>query len=196
MSAEDWRRSIGIAAVVAIVVVATAILATDLALGGPDEPQPENMAPPAPSIGAVTPAPVTYVPPPTYTPTPGPTAVPGPVAQMQDQRRRDDLANIAAALEQYHAKEGEYPSTGGNAQTACNYPDVDALCKLKDYIDPLPTDPKGDPGQNGYWYISDGTTFTLVAAMDSSADATPATCESQFAEMLKKENLYCLTSGQ
>lgn len=193
---RDWRKVIALGPVVAIVAVVIAIVATDFTFNGADEPKPENLAPPVPSVHAYTPLPATYVPPPTDTPTPGPTAISGAVAQMRDQRRMDDIEKIRAALVQYNAKNGEYPSTGNNAQTACTYKDADALCKLEDFLDPIPADPEGNPGRNGYWYISDGTTFTLVAAMDDPANATPTKCQANLADQLKKSNLYCLTSGQ
>jgi hypothetical protein len=184
----------GPVAVIAGVIIV--IIATDFAFfGNADEPKPENQAPPAPTVGAVTPLPATYVPAATETPTPPPTAVTGIAAQMRDQARKDDIEKIRIALEKYHEKEGAYPDTSSNAQTACNYQDVDALCKLKDYLDPVPTDPQGDPGQNGYWYISDGTTFTLVAGMDMATNATPTTCDPHLTESLKKSNLYCVTGG-
>ena len=75
MSQKDWRKVITIGPVVAIVAVVIAIVAMDFTFNGTDEPQPENLAPPVPSVHAYTPLPATYVPPPTDTPTPGPTAI-------------------------------------------------------------------------------------------------------------------------
>ena len=169
----------------------------DIALGGPSNPQPANSAPPPEviraTIAALPVTPTVYVPAATDTPTPGPTAVPGVVAQQRDQQRLEDLAKIKAALEQYRNDKGEYPSTGGNIQTACTYKDIDALCELGDLLDPIPTDPMGDPVDNGYWYISDGKTFTIIAGMDSPANALPAKCAEGVAQHTKKSNLYCLT---
>ncbi|MGD0765392.1 MAG: type II secretion system protein GspG [Dehalococcoidia bacterium] len=196
MSKVNWRKVITMSPIAVIAGVIIVIIATDFAFfGSADEPKPENQAPPVPAVGAVTPLPATYVPLPTETATPPPTAVTGPAAQARDQTRKDDLAKIQAALEQYKAKEGQYPDTSNNPQTACTYQEVDALCKLKDYLDPVPADPQGDPGQNGYWYLSDGKTFTLIAAMDMEADATPTKCDPNYADTLKKSNLYCVTSS-
>ena len=192
MSERDWRKVITIGPVVAIVAVVIAIVAMDFTFNGTDEPKPENLAPPVPSVRAYTPLPATYVPPPTDTPTPGPTAISGAVAQVRDQRRKDDLEKTRAALEAYHAKNGDYPSTGNNVQSFCTYKDIDALCKLKDFLDPIPM----DPDQSSYSYVSDGKTFTLIAVMDDPANATPTKCDARFAEHLKKSNLYCLTVGQ
>ena len=192
MSQKDWRKVTTIGPVVAIVAVVIAIVAMDFTFNGTDEPQPENLAPPVPSVLAYTPLPATYVPPPTDTPTPGPTAIPGAVAQARDQKRKDDLDQTRIALQAYHAKNGDYPSSGNNVQSFCNYKDIDVLCKLKDFLDPLPV----DPAQNVYAYVSDGKTFTLIAEMDDPANATPTKCEPRFAEHLKKNTLYCLTGGQ
>ena len=57
------------------------------------------------------------------------------------------LEQIAAALEKYYDKKKEYPTTGGNLQTVCTYEEIDAGCKLKDFLDPIPADPRGDPAQ-------------------------------------------------
>jgi type II secretory pathway pseudopilin PulG len=177
----------------AIIAVIVAIVVTDFAIGGADEPEPENLALLGPGAAAATPIPPTPVgPSPTVPPTLAPTPSGGPIAEMRDAKRKEDLDRIRSALEEYNDEEDEYPSTGGNAQTTCNYPDIDALCKLKDLIDPIPTDPRGDPGTNGYWYVSDGETFTLIAEMELAANATPERCDESLAEMLEKSNLYCL----
>jgi hypothetical protein len=98
---------------------------------------------------------------------------------------------ITVALKQYHDDKGEYPSTGGNIQTLCSYPDIDAGCKLTDFIDPIPSDPTGQSVLNGYWYSSDGKTYVVIAGMDSSANATPDKCEKRFFDHTRKTNLYC-----
>jgi hypothetical protein len=198
VSREDWRKLLPYSPVAAVVVIILVALVMDLTLGGPSNPKLDNSAPPPEVLRATVEAepvsPTPFVPPATETPTPGPTAVPEVVAQMRDQTRISDLYSMATALEQYRQDNGEYPSTGGNIQSACNYVDIDALCKLKDYIDPIPSDPAGPSVLNGYWYTSDGKSFTLVAGVDSPTDATPAKCEERFTAHTKKDYLFCLTS--
>jgi hypothetical protein len=109
---------------------------------------------------------------------------------MRDERRKSDLEAVRAALEKYYDKKKEYPSTGGNAQTMCTYPDLDALCKLTDFLDPVPADPRGDSATNGYWYISDGKSFTLIAEMEIKANVSPQGCPQ--VPVKTKTDLYCV----
>jgi hypothetical protein len=196
LSQRDWRRLLPYAPVAAVIVVIVAALGTDLAFGGPSKPKVDNAAPPPEvaraTIAAAPVSPTPYVPPPTATPTAAPTALPEFIAQSRDKTRMDDLAKIAGALEQYRKQEGEYPSNGGAIQTMCTYQEFDAGCKLKDVLDPLPEDPLGDPAKNGYWYSSDGKKFTLIAAVDSPANATPDKCDERFSQHTAKTNLYCV----
>ncbi len=197
LSPPDWRKMLSFAAIAAVLVVIVVALAMDLIFGGPGKPEVDNSAPPPDvlraTIAAAPHSPTPYAPPPTKRPTPGPTAVLGVVAAERDQTRLIDLATIAAALEQYRQKEGEYPSTSGNTQTLCAFKDVDAGCKLGEVLNPIPEDPLGDTVQNGYWYWSDGKSFVIIAGMDEPSNATPTKCEQGFARQTKKTNLCCLT---
>ena len=189
-----WLTARVALAIVPIIAVVTAIVATDLATGGADEPKSENQAGLGPGVAAATPRPKTPLPlPSTITPTAGPTTVPGPIAELRDKTRKDALATVQAALEQYYDKKKEYPSTSGNAQTMCNYPDIDALCKIKDFLDPIPADPLGDQATNGYWYVSDGKTYTLIAGMELPENVTPQGCPK--VPVSTKTSLYCLSGG-
>jgi len=196
-----------IAAIAAIAAVVIAIVITDLSTGGADEPNPEDQVA-VPSGAAATPLPRTPVPrtvlptvPLTTSPTPAATAastaVPGEIAEARDNTRKDDLQQMAAALEKYYDKKKEYPTTGGNLQTACIYQEIDAGCKMKDFIDPIPSDPRGDAGANGYWYNSDGKSYTLIADMELPANATPQDCPDEAVKNLKdaKTNLYCVRAS-
>jgi len=195
VSRKTWLTVRVIAPIMAIAAVVVAIVVTDSVMGGADEPEPENLAPLGPGAAAATPIPPTAaagMPAPTVAPTQTPTPITGPVAEMRDARRMEDLGLLKAALAEYYEEEDEYPSTGGNIQTVCNYPEIDALCEIEDLIDPIPTDPSGDPGKNGYWYTSDGKTFTLIAGMELEANATPGRCPELAARHTDKDNLYCL----
>jgi hypothetical protein len=194
---EEWRKLLPYAPIAAVVIAIVAALWLDLAFGGPSKPQVDNNAPPPEvlraTVAAAPASPSPYAPPATATPTAGPTGEPEFASVLRDKSRQDDLATIAAALEQYRQKEGEYPTTGGNIQTVCTYKEIDAGCKLEEFLNPIPSDPAGDAVKNGYWYSSDGKTFTLVAAVEQPTSTTPGKCEQRFAEHTKKTNLYCLT---
>jgi hypothetical protein len=196
LTRKDWLR-IATAPIITIVAVVAAIIATDLATGGAHEPKSENQAALGPGAAAGILLPKTPLPPPnTRTPTAAPTVVSGPVVEARDKTRKDDIERMAAALQKYYDKKKEYPSTGGNLQTLCTYVDIDAGCKVKDFIDPIPSDPRGDPAMNGYWYTSDGKSYTLIAAMELPANATPpGSCPEAAAKHTKKPNLYCLAAG-
>ncbi len=200
MSREDWRKWLPYAPVASVILVIVIAVALDLALGGPTSAKPQNEAPPPDALRATDAAapvsPTPWSPSATETATPGPTSVPDVVARARDQTRISDLYKIAVALQQYKSDKGKYPTTEGNLQSACAYVDLDALCKIKDYLDPIPSDPDGDPVTNGYWYVSDGDTFTLVAGVDSSVDASPSNCDQGFYDHTKKQNLYCLKSAK
>ena len=196
LTRTDWLR-ISTAPIITIVAVVAAIIATDLATGGAHEPKPENQAALGPGAAAATSRPKTPLPPTsTRTPTAAPTTVSGPVVEARDKTRKDDLERMAAALEKYYDKKKEYPSTGGNLQSVCIYKDVDAYCKVEDFIDPIPADPLGDPAANGYWYASDGKSYTLIAAMEMPADAMAQNCPEAAPKHTKKANLYCLTGNR
>jgi len=197
LSRRDWRKLLPYTPIAAVVVVIIAAFGMDLTFGGPSKPQVDNSAPPPEiaraTIAAAPVSPTPYVPPPTATATAEPTVVPGSVAATRDETRLGDLMRIVVALEQYHKENGEYPSTGGNIQTLCTYQEVDAGCKLKDILNPIPADPLGEAAKNGYWYSSDGKTYSLIAGMESPANATPEKCEERFAQHTKKANMYCVT---
>ena len=144
---------------------------------------------------------------PTFTPgpteTPGPTSTPGPApttdAQAtatvptggEDERdgtRVQDLQRIALALDEYRSDEGDYPSTGGNIQTLCAFTDADAGCELESYFDELPIDPLGDPSVQGYWYASDGQSFTIYAQRET--DLFPE-CDDHPDHLASFDSLFC-----
>jgi hypothetical protein len=100
------------------------------------------------------------------------TATPGEAAEGAEERdgtRQFHLAGIADALQTYHDENDEYPSTNGAVQTLCIFEDVDAGCALLDVVDTLPDDPLGRSTENGYWYASDGDSFTVYARRESDA---------------------------
>lgn len=120
---------------------------------------------------------------PTFTPGPSPTrgpetATPSPVlppgapetAEARDLLRVGDLLKLETALADFHAANGSYPTSNGQTQSLCVYLEIDVGCALEEFIQPLPaTDPLGNAAGNGYFYISDGTTFGVYAMRESES---------------------------
>jgi len=92
---------------------------------------------------------------------------------QRDQTRTQDLAGIQQAIDAYVADGGTLPSTNNDPQTICAFPDLDAGCVF-DLGDELAHDPLGDASLNGYFWRSDGATYTLYAIRET--DSFPA-CE-------------------
>ena len=155
-------------------------------------------AEPPPLLGEVgTPVRGTFVPPtPTPigarpTPAPRPTVgpqVPGTAAE-RDARRREDYLQIVAALQQYNASNGEFPSTNGQIQTLCVYVDLDVGCAISEFIDPVPRDPLADVENAGYWYSSDGSVAFVYVSFEE--DIPDERCETDYVEFEDLPNLIC-----
>lgn len=128
---------------------------------------------------------------PSPTPTPEPAATPVDVvgAALRDAQRVRDLDAIRGALQQSHSNEQRYPLTEG-VQSACVY-EFDALCAVRDVLDPVPRDPHSDAT---YWYYSDGASFILLAHMENAPP--PSLCPTPVPEHLKGiPNLYCVVGA-
>ncbi len=115
---------------------------------------------------------------PTFTPGPSPTVgptvptvspTPMPGGRDRDATRVGDLQSLQAALQLYFADHDEFPSNEGTIQTLCVFPEFDVGCDLLDVLNQLPTDPVGDASTNGYFYASDGSTYTLYAQRESGS---------------------------
>lgn len=133
---------------------------------------------------------------PTTEPTVTPTPTPDPGALIRDERRRLDLFAVKLALEAYYRDHGAFPYSTPGVQTLCVYEDADAGCKLRPYLDPIPVDVLGDPLNNGYWYESDGLTYTLYAAMETNVGIDESSCPSPRPERLQKAfALLCIPGG-
>jgi hypothetical protein len=132
----------------------------------------------------------------TSTPGPSPTAgaatattVSEPGEDQRDVTRQQDLAAIAAALTQYEGDNGSFPTTDGNVQSLCAF-ENDGGCELSEVLDPIPGDPLGDPGTNGYWYRSDGATYTLWAQRETDQGEE---CADHPDHLEDFDSLYCLS---
>lgn len=86
----------------------------------------------------------------------GVVAFTGAQKKARDNKRKADLEQVRAALEMYRDDEDVYP-TGGLS-------DAEAALTGGNYLDSMPTDPKG----YSYYYSStNGYTYTLCAYLES-----------------------------
>lgn len=93
----------------------------------------------------------------------------------RDAKRKADLEQIRAALEQYKSVKNAYPSTVGSWYGRCSGSDVvtnDYVPNLvPDYIPQLPREPRessefkpcGNPANSCYRYRSDGVQYKIIA---------------------------------
>ncbi len=119
---------------------------------------------PTPTLGPTftpgpspTPAPVV--------PTPSPTPLTG--GSDRDVTRVQDLTAVQASLAEIFADQDRYPDTEGTIQTLCVFSEFDKGCALEDVMAAIPSDPLGEPSVNGYWYVSDGSSYTLYARREA-----------------------------
>ena len=178
-----------------LLVVVVAIILTDLATGGDAEP-PQLLGE---NIG-LTPGAVVFptLPPlPTATPFVTPTLSSGADAQERDAQRLQELSLLQIALAVHLDRFGEYPNTQGQTQSLCVFEDLDKGCELKRVLDEgqegLLQDPLGDPLANGYWYVSDGGTYTIWMLRESASAGSEFACPEAPPFLLEKGALFCVT---
>ncbi len=113
-------------------------------------------------------------------------------AEERDARRRQDLSDTAAVLADYESRTGLFPTTDGSADVGCTQHGVGQLCQFIGQLDQATLiDPRGRPLSYGYWYQSDGGSFTIYAAFESplTPDEACSTTEALFA---LEPNLFCI----
>lgn len=87
--------------------------------------------------------------------------------RARDGQRKADISQIQAALEQYRADNGSYPSSlsncGGTIQSASNII----------YMQKIPCDPSGATYYNAgsYYYYGNGSTYTITACLENTNDS-------------------------
>ena len=91
--------------------------------------------------------------------------------RARDGRRKSDLSQIQAALEQYRADQAQYPASG-NGALGCG---STLVAGSSTFMQKVPCDPLGS-GQsiyNGgtYWYWSDTNTYYLFSCLENSSDS-------------------------
>jgi hypothetical protein len=180
-------------------VLVLIILVLDLAKGGEAKPPPALGA----SIQASPGTRVVVIPTlsPIETPTPVPAASPTPSsaadALARDTQRLEELALLKAALAEYRDRFDEYPNTSGNVQTMCNYKEVDAGCDLEEVLDDdelgILEDPLGSPLDNGYWYASDGDSYTIWMLREGPGNPGDPVCPEVTPHLEDKASLFCVS---
>ncbi len=108
----------------------------------------------------------------TIAPTPAPVTN---VVNTNDAKRKEDLANLKAALKNYYTAKKSYPIAATGEKT--NTP-VALKVLVPDYIAAIPVDPL-DPTYY-YGYKSDGKTFELSAVLEDKTDPAGITVGSNF----------------
>jgi hypothetical protein len=180
--------SITALAIVVLVIIFVQICGNDdvpALVEQPGSPAPETDTP-QPEGPTNTPGP-TLSPEPAVSPTP---SVPAPGGDERDATRQQDLLAVQQALEEYQDEEGSYPDTDNNVQSLCVFDDTDQGCQLRDFIDPIPVDPLGEPiPDNGYWYASDGARYTVFAQRES--DTVPE-CPEHPDHLARIDSLQCV----
>ncbi len=198
LTRKDWLR-IATAPIITIVAVVAAIIATDLATGGAHEPKPENQAALGPARSGLDPPPED--PPPSsqyaHADAQPPPPSPAPSWRPATRRGRTTLNGWRPPWRSTTTRRRSTRATGGNLQTVCIYKEIDADCKLKDFIDPIPTDPLGDPGRKRL--------LVRLRRQELHADRrdgaagerdAPESCPEAAAKHTKKANLYCLSGSR
>ncbi len=102
---------------------------------------------------------------------PAPTPTDDEAARQRDAARMRDLEEIQRIIATYAAEGNGLPNTNGDLQSLCVFREFDAGCTFGSVAE-LPEDPLGDAGVNGYFYSSNGTTYSIYAQRET--DALPA----------------------
>jgi hypothetical protein len=185
-----------------VMAIVLAIVLTDVATGG----ETETPSPLGADIVVTPGSGVVIVP--TLAPIEGPTAESAVAtrepsneadALIRDALRVQDLDALQTALAEYRDRFGEYPNTGGGMQTMCAYQDIDKGCDLKEVLseseEDVLIDPLGDPLANGYWYVSDGASYTIWTLREGPGNAGDPVCTEVPAQLVQKGSLFCVTVG-
>jgi general secretion pathway protein G len=95
--------------------------------------------------------------------------------RARDGRRKADISQIQAALEQYRSDQGSYPPTNAFPQT-CQTTGNGSLQdpgNTTTYMQKVPCDPLTPSYYNNgnYYYFSTGTTYTIVSCLENTQDS-------------------------
>ena len=120
------------------------------------------------------------------------TAYAEPGAAERDLARRGDLLRIAAALAEFERLTGRFPSTGGVIAVGCASGTIGELCQFQDElgVETL-ADVRGGAFRWGYWYQSDGATFTLYAAFELPI-LQDESCRTAGPALIAEPHVFCM----
>lgn len=180
-------------------VIVAIIFLVDLATGGDTEQPPPlgssiDVTPGTRAVTVPTLAPIeTSAPAMVATPTPSGEAD----ALIRDTLRLQDLELLHAALAEYRERFDEYPDNEGSIQTMCAYKELDKGCDLKRVLDEeeesILEDPLGEPLANGYWYASDGESYTIWMLREGPGESGDPVCPEVIPHLKEKGSLFCIT---
>jgi hypothetical protein len=113
-------------------------------------------------------------------------------ARARDTERLTELQALVVALQTYYEDRGSYPNTSNQLQTACVYQNADRLCAVRNEVGAAALlDPRGG-NDYGYWYMSDGKTYTLFASLEGAVEGSDP-CPT-IASVIRQPNIFCLRS--
>lgn len=113
-----------------------------------------------------------------------PSSSPQTTANVNDETRKKDLANIKNALKKYYDQKSVYPVSLTIVKTSDQNGSL-YLALVPGYIESLPDDPTAPSLY--YGYKSDGQTFELTAVLEDKSDAAGT--------MTNGYNLYKITNA-
>lgn len=93
----------------------------------------------------------------------------------RDAQRKSNLRQIQNALELYRSDQGVYPTAGVGYPTSCGGQIINGTTV---YMQTVPCDPMGAGikwGNGNYYYVTNGSTYTLGACLENVSDADLAT---------------------
>ncbi len=119
--------------------------------------------------------------------------------KAQDAKRKNDLAQLARAIELYYGDHGMYPCMSNfqiaEENTCANGTGVTPIAwgnAWQPYIDLLPKDPAGDK-KYLYQVSDDRQQFKIYTALDRKTD--PSTCHPGTETPCNGANNYCSSNG-
>ena len=120
------------------------------------------------------------------------TAYAEPGASQRDLVRRGELLDIAGALAEFERRTGRFPDTGGVIAVGCASGAIGELCQFQDElgVETL-ADVRERPFTYGYWYQSDGTTFTLYAAFELPI-LQDESCRTAGPALIAEPHVFCM----
>lgn len=112
----------------------------------------------------------------TKTTTTTTTTPPVNTANVNDTKRKEDLANLKTALKKYYTANQKYPLSTATEKTS---DPVSLKVLVPDYIAALPVDPLSPTYYYGY-KSPDGKTFEITAILEDKTDPTGITVGTNF----------------